>query len=106
LLAEEEWDAAISVAEQSGADYRIVATVADGLIEQRPEWVIRASLKQAESLIEPAKSKLYPKAADWLQRAKAAYAQLGHTSEWQKYLQGLKEEYKRRPALQAQLAKL
>lgn len=106
LLFEQKWDAAIKVADQQGAYYAVVATVADALIPHRPEWVIRASIKQAEDLIVQTKSNLYPAAAEWLKRAKAAYAQLGRTSEWQKYLQQLKEQYKRRPALQAQLAKL
>ena len=106
LLFEEEWDAAIRVVDQKGAYHTVVETVAEALIPHRPEWVIRASIKQAEDLIVQTKSNLYPAAADWLKRAKAAYAKLERTSEWQKYLQQLKEQYKRRPALQAQLARL
>jgi uncharacterized Zn finger protein len=106
LLFEQEWDAAIKVADQKGTYHTVVETVAEALVPHRPEWVIHASIKQAEDLIVQTKSNLYPAAADWLKRAKAAYAKLGRTSEWQKYLQQLKEQYKRRPALQAQLARL
>jgi uncharacterized Zn finger protein len=106
LLFEKEWDAAIKVADQKGAYHTVVETVAEALVPHRPEWVIRASIKQAEALIVQTKSNLYPAAADWLKRAKAAYAKLGRTTEWQKSLQQLKEQYKRRPALQAQLARL
>ena len=106
LLCEKEWDAAIRVAEQKGADHTVVATVAEALVSHRPEWVIRASIKQAKDLIVQTKSNLYPAAADWLRRAKAAHAKSGRASEWQKCLQRLKEQYKRRPALQAQLARL
>ncbi|MCA1633713.1 MAG: SWIM zinc finger family protein [Acidobacteria bacterium] len=106
LLFEKEWDAAIKVADQKGAYHTVVETVAEALVPHRPEWVIRASIKQAEDLIVQTKSNLYPAAADWLKRAKAAYTKSGRTSEWQKYLQQLKEQYKRRPALQAQLARL
>ncbi|MCI0487228.1 MAG: SWIM zinc finger family protein [Blastocatellia bacterium] len=106
LLFEEEWDVAIKVADEHKNNYHLVATVADAVISHNPEWVIRASLKQAEDLIVQTKSNLYPHAADWLRRAKAAYTKLGRTGEWQKYLQELKEEYRRRPALQAQLARL
>jgi hypothetical protein len=106
LLFEQEWDAAIKVANQKGAYYKVVETVAEALVPHRAEWVIRASIRQAEELIVQTKSNLYPAAADWLRRAKAAYTKLGRTSEWQKYLQQLKEQYKRRPALQAQLARL
>lgn len=50
-----------------------------------------------------AKSKNYPLAAEWLKRVKKAYALLGKTGEWQAYLHSIKEQYKRRPALQVQL---
>ena len=106
LLFEQDWDAAIKVADKKTGDYRLVEVVADALISHRPEWVIRASIKQAEVLIAEPKSKYYPAAAGWLKKVKAAYAQLGQIEKWQKYLKQLKEEYKRRPALQAQLANL
>lgn len=72
LIEEQEWDAAIRVADRHAQEHGIAATVADALITRRPEWVIRASIKQAESLIAPTKSSLYPAAVGWLRRAKAA----------------------------------
>jgi uncharacterized Zn finger protein len=105
-LLEEEWDEAIKVAERRDVWYPIVETVADGVIQHRPEWVAQISLKHAERLMAEAKSKNYPIAAAWLKRAKQAYKLLGKTDEWQKYLRGTKEKYKRRPALQNQLARL
>lgn len=106
LIEEQEWDAAIRVADKHAEDQRVAVTVADALIAHRPEWVIRASVNQAEKLIAPTKSSLYPAAADWLRRAKAAYAQTGRKGEWQQYLLRLKEQYRRRPALMAQLTTL
>jgi uncharacterized Zn finger protein len=107
LLEEQEWDVALKIADKNqGHHSRATATVADGVIAHRPEWVIRTSVKQAEELIAPAKSKYYPAAAEWLRRAKAAYTQSGRTGEWQKYLSSLKEQYKRRPALMAELERL
>lgn len=103
LLEEQDWDAVTRVADKHAQDERVAATVADALIEHRPEWVIRASVKHAEGLIAPTKSNLYPAATDWLRRAKAAYARVGREEEWQKYLLRLKEQYRRRPALMAQL---
>jgi uncharacterized Zn finger protein len=103
LLEEQEWEAAIKVADQQTHDYRLIAKVADALIAHRPEWVIRASVKQADGLIAKTQSKYYSYAAEWLRRAKAAYAQLGREIDWQKYLSKLKEQYKRRPALMAKL---
>lgn len=105
-LLEEEWDEAIKVAEGRDVWYPVVETVADGVVHHRPEWVVKISLKHAERLMSEPKSKNYPIAAAWLKRAKQAYKLLGKTDEWQKYLRETKEKYKRRPALQNQLARL
>src|SRR6266508_100129 len=106
LLLEEEWDDAIKVAEGRDVWYPVVETVADGVMPHRPKWVVQISLKHAERLMSEAKSKNYPIAAAWLKRAKQAYRLLGKSDEWKMYLGEIKEKYKRRPALQNQLAKL
>ncbi len=106
LLHEEEWDEAIKVAEGGNVWYPVVEAVADAVLDHRTEWVLRVSLKRAGRLMVEPKSKNYPIAAEWLKRAKKAYAKMGQTAEWQKYLEKLKEQYKRRPALQAQLRRL
>ena len=106
LLLEKEWDEAIKVAEVRDVWYPIIETVADGVMSHRPEWVVQISLKQAARLMTEVKSKNYPIAAAWLKRAKQAYKLLGKTDEWKKYLGETKEKYKRRPALQNQLARL
>ncbi len=106
LIEEQEWDAAIRLADKHAQENEVAATVADALITRRPEWVIRASVKHADAPIAPTKSSLYPVAADWLRRAKAAYAHSGQIDEWQEYLQRLKEQYKRRPTLMAHLKSL
>jgi uncharacterized Zn finger protein len=105
-LLEEEWNEAIKVAEGHDVWYPVVETVADGVVHHRPEWVVKISLKHAERLMSEPKSKNYPIAAAWLKRVKQAYKLLGKTDEWQKYLRETKEKYKRRPALQNQLARL
>jgi uncharacterized Zn finger protein len=106
LLLEEEWEDAIKVAEGRDVWYTVVETVADGVMPHRPEWAAKISLKHAERFMAEAKSKNYPIAAGWLKRAKQAYKLLGKTDEWKKYLGDIKEKYKRRPALQNQLARL
>ena len=106
LLLEEEWDEAIKVSEGRDVWYPVVETVADGVMPHRPAWAAKISLRHAERLMAEAKSKNYPIAAAWLKRAKQAYKLLGKTDEWKKYLGETKEKYKRRPALQNQLAKL
>ncbi|HSG44395.1 MAG TPA: SWIM zinc finger family protein [Anaerolineales bacterium] len=105
-LLEEEWDDAIKVAGGRDVWYSIVETVADGVVSHRPEWVVQISLQHADRFMSVAKSKNYPIAAAWLRRAKQAYKLLGKTDEWQKYLKETKEKYRRRPALQNQLAQL
>ncbi len=106
LLLEEEWDEAIKVAEGRDVWYTVVETVADSVMLHRPEWDVKVSLKHAERLMSEAKSKNYPIAAAWLKRAKQAYKLLGKADEWKRYLGETKEKYKRRPALQSQLARL
>lgn len=106
FLFEEDWDEAIKVAEGREVWYPVVEAVADGVMEHRPEWVARASVKHAERLMVEPKSKNYPFAAGWLKRAKKAYQHLGQTPEWKSYLQKLKEKYSRRPALMSQLERL
>jgi len=103
LIEEQEWDAAIKVADKQTSNYHLVGTVADAVTAHRPDWVIRASVKQADELIAKTQSKYYSHAANWLRRAKAAYAQLGRNDDWRKYLSELKDQYKRRPALMAKL---
>jgi uncharacterized Zn finger protein len=105
-LLEEKWDAAIRLADQSAWDYRLVQKVAEAIIAHRPDWVIQASRKQAESLIERTQSKYYPHAARWLALMKRAYIQKGKLAEWEAYLSSLKGTYARRPALQAELKRL
>ena len=106
-LFEEEWDAAIAVADCIGGwQYDLIEKVADGVIAVRPEWVIQASQKQAQGLIDKTQSKYYAIAAHWLTKMKQAYLSTGRKSEWLTYLDGLKSTYSRRPALQAELKKL
>ncbi|MBE7536579.1 MAG: SWIM zinc finger family protein [Anaerolineales bacterium] len=105
-LLEEEWDEAIQVAEGRDVWYLVIEIVADGVIQHNPEWVAKISLKHAERLMSEAKSKNYPIAATWLKRLKQAYKILEKTDEWKRYLGETKEKYKRRPALQSQLARL
>lgn len=107
LLFEERWDQAIKVAEGRDAHWNGLAElVADALVHERPEWVIQVSKKHASAFIAEKESKYYARAAEWLARAKKAYAYLHQPHEWKTYLNALQEEYKRRPALQAQLKQL
>ncbi|HSD82320.1 MAG TPA: hypothetical protein VLG46_00585, partial [Anaerolineae bacterium] len=103
---EEAWAEAMALVEQRNIEYTVVETVADAVLPHQPDWVARISLKHAERLMAEVKSSNYPLAAAWLKRAKAAYQQLGQIAKWNQYLAKIKEQYKCRPALQAQLKRL
>ena len=106
-LFEEEWDQAISVADNASEwDYSLIEKVADAVFPFRPDWVIQASRKQAEGLIAKTQSKYYAIATRWLIKMKQAYLSSGRKAEWLSYLGGLKSTYSHRPALQAELRKL
>lgn len=106
-LNEEEWDAAIAVANRIGDwQYNLIEKVADGVISVRQDWVIQACQKQAQSLIDKTQSKYYAIAGRWLSKMKQAYVSIDRKAEWQAYLDRLKSTYSRRPALQAELRKL
>jgi uncharacterized Zn finger protein len=106
-LFEETWDQAIGVADQAGEwNYSLIGKVADAVLPFRPDWVIQASQKQAETLIAKTQSKYYVIAAGWLAKMKQAYLSSGRKAEWLAYLDGLKSTYSRRSALQAELKKL
>lgn len=105
-LEEDEWDAAIALAEKNTWGYNLLEKVADAAILHRPDWVIRVATRQADDLIGRTQSKLYPAAAAWLGRAKKAYLHKGQAKEWQAYIDNLRATYARRPALQTAIAGL
>ena len=76
------------------------------LISQRPDWVIRVALKQANELIVQTQSKLYPAAAEWLECARKAYLHKDQADEWQAYIANLRATYARQPALQKAISHL
>lgn len=106
-LFEEAWDEAITVADQTSEwNYSLIEKVVDAVLPFRPDWVVRASQKQAEGLIAKTQSKYYAIAAGWLAKTKKAYLVSDRKTEWLAYLESLKSTYSRRPALQAELKKL
>jgi len=84
----------------------LIEKVADTVLPFRPDWVIKVSQKQAEGLIGRTQSRYYAAAGRWLAKMKQAYSSSGRKTDWQAYLDGLKTNYSRRSALQAELRKL
>lgn len=91
-------DDAIGAVDQ-GATHSLVERVADAAIASRPGWVIAASRKQAESLMDAGKAQYYGSAARWLARARDAYRAAGREQEWQSYLASLLDRHHRKHSL-------
>lgn len=90
---------------EPGATHALVEQVADAAIASHPDWVIAASRRQAESIMDGGKAQYYAAAARWLAKARAAYQVAAREGEWRAYLQELLErhgrKYKLVPLLEA-----
>jgi uncharacterized Zn finger protein len=97
-------DDAIAVVE-GYASHTIVEQVVDAALKERPEWVIQACKKQAESIMNGGKAQYYDAAARWLSKARQAYQIMSCNEEWQSYLVELLQlhgrKYKLVPLLKA-----
>ena len=82
-----------------GATHTLVEQVADAAIESHPDWVIDASRKQAEGIMDNGKAQYYRAAANWLARVRAAYHATGREQEWQSYLADLLDRHRRKYSL-------
>jgi len=82
-----------------GATHTLVEQVADAAMTSRPDWVIEASRKQAEGIMDDGKSQYYRAAANWLVRARDAYRAAGREQEWRSYLAGLLDRHRRKHTL-------
>ena len=97
-------DDAIAAVEP-GATHTLVERVVDAALESRPDWVIQACRRQAESIMDEGKAQYYSAAAKWLAKARIAYRAAGREAGWQTYLAELLtrhgRKYKLVPLLQA-----
>ena len=96
---------AIAAVDQ-GATHSLVEQVAEAAIDSRPDWVIEASRKQAEGIMDAGKAQYYRAAADWLARARDAYRACGREREWQSYLTDLLDRHRRKYTLVPLLKRL
>ena len=99
-------DDAISVADAHPHYYDLVERVVEAALSSHPDWAIRTCLDQAERIVDQGKSKYYPYAVRWLERAKSAYLSAGREEEWRSYLDGLMDRHKRKYSLIPMLEKL
>jgi uncharacterized Zn finger protein len=106
LLHEGLLDDAIAALEPY-ASHTLVEQVVDFALTSRSQldWVIQASRKQAESIMDRGKAEYYSSAANWLAKARTAYLASDRKAEWQTYLSELLSthgrKYKLVPMLKA-----
>jgi uncharacterized Zn finger protein len=105
FLHEGQIEDAIAAVDQ-GATHSLVELVAEAAIDSHPDWVISASRKQAEGIMDAGKSQYYRAAADWLARARDAYRACGREREWQSYLADLLDRHRRKYSLMPLLKSL
>jgi len=79
-----------------GATHTLVERVADAAIATRPDWVIAASRKQAEDIMDGGKAQYYHAAAQWLARARDAYRAAAREPEWRAYRADLLVQHARK----------
>jgi len=92
-------DAIALIDRDSHPSSNLIEQVADAAVQTHPDWVIRASRRQAEAIMDQKKADKYDIAARWLAKAKEAYAAAGRQEEWQEYLAGVLEQHHRKHKL-------
>ena len=81
------------------AGYAEVEKVVDAAWQSHPDWAIRQCRKQAEPIMDEAKSKYYHHALRWLGKARQAYVSAGRADEWRAYCEGLIARHGRKHSL-------
>jgi len=108
-LMENELDLAIAALERVNPELwwgRIALLrrqVAQAVEISKPREAIRQYLMLAEDLISQRSRGNYAEAARFLQQVRKLYLGLGETDAWERLISGLRQEYRRLPALQDEL---
>ncbi|MBS1248201.1 MAG: hypothetical protein H6R48_990 [Proteobacteria bacterium] len=95
FLYEDLVDDAIQATERYTSS-QTLARVMDAAVNRQPQWVIAQARRQAEPIMDGAKSAYYEDAAMWLRKAKQAYEALGQKVEWRNYLDVLRDKHQRK----------
>src|SRR5436305_3241251 len=80
------------------ASHTLVEQVVNAALESQShfDWVIQASRKQAEYIMNGGKAEYYYSAASWLAKARTAYRATDREKEWQAYLGELLTQHGRK----------
>lgn len=80
---------------------------ADELMEHYPEEMIEFYLPKIQNNIYRKKRKTYRIGTEYAAKVKEIYIDiLGKEKEWERYIEGIRKEYERRPALQDEFSHL
>jgi uncharacterized Zn finger protein len=80
--------------------------VAEAVESHRPLEAIRQYLLMAEDLIDQRSRGSYAEAARFLQQVRKLYLGLGEPEKWEQLIAGIRQEYRRLPALQDELRRV
>ncbi len=83
-----------------------VMAVMEAAKESRPDWVIPAARKKAESIMNAGKADRYSDAVTWLGFAKAAFLAQSRRDEWTEYLAKIREQHGRKWKLMGLLERM
>lgn len=103
FLKENLSDDAVRVASRFSGDDTLLRRVMDAVMGTHAPWIIETARKQAEPVMDGARSNHYREAAGWLGYAKRAYDALEQGAEWDAYIAALRGEHKRKYRLMEEL---
>ncbi|MDQ2694059.1 MAG: SWIM zinc finger family protein [Pseudomonadota bacterium] len=95
FLHEQRLDDAIAAVEKYSFRHTL-ERVMDAVIDHRPDWVIEATRKQAEEIMNAGRASHYDEAVEWLKRARAAYRAADREAAWRDYLAELRAVHGRK----------
>jgi uncharacterized Zn finger protein len=105
FLHERLVDDAIAAVERGHQGHVIVGRMVEAVLNERPEWAMKACFHQADRIIEPGSAQYYSAAAAWLGKAREAAVAGGLVAQWQRQMDDImtrhQRKYKLMPLLRA-----
>jgi hypothetical protein len=104
---EEDWDRAIALAQEIELPLEMQVAIAQGVRESHPEEAIALYDQLVHSYIQKKTRPNYQTAAEYAALIREIYLSvLNKPSQWQKYIDALRQQYQRYRALQEELQKI
>jgi uncharacterized Zn finger protein len=102
MLEDGNVERAMQIWDSNPGYYTSLETLVDAVADDHPDWALRHIRSQVERWINKA-SKYYPRAIDWLLKAKRIYLQHNRSEEWEQLLADIQAQYSRKYSLMAQI---